>query len=57
MINQHLCYRIILEPPEKTMKITIKQVKLLHTVIFWILSICLLYSLFSGISGQITGWT
>lgn len=39
------------------MKITFKQIKLLHTVIFWILSICVLYSLFSGISGQITLWT
>jgi len=39
------------------MKITFKQIKLLHTVIFWVLSVCVLYSLFSGISGHITVWT
>lgn len=39
------------------MKITFKQIKLLHTVIFWVLSLCVLYSLFSGISGHITAWT
>lgn len=39
------------------MKITFHQIKFVHTVIFWILSGCVLYSLFSGISGQITVWT
>lgn len=39
------------------MKITIFQIKLVHTLIFWILSICVLFSLFSGISGHITTWT
>jgi hypothetical protein len=39
------------------MKITIAQIKFVHTIIFWILSICVLYTLFSGISGQITSWT
>lgn len=38
-------------------KITIFQVKLVHTVIFWILSACVLYSLYSGAHGPITNWT
>ncbi len=39
------------------MKITIAQIKFVHTLIFWILSLCVLYSLFSGISDRITSWT
>jgi hypothetical protein len=39
------------------MKITIAQIKFVHTLIFWILSLCVLYSLLSGISGHITSWT
>lgn len=39
------------------MKITFRQIKLLHTVVFWVLSLCVLYSLFSGISGHINVWT
>jgi hypothetical protein len=39
------------------MKITILQIKIVHTLIFWILSLCVLYSLASGISGYITPWT
>jgi hypothetical protein len=38
-------------------KITIFQIKLVHTVIFWILSLCVLYALFSGIADRITTWT
>jgi hypothetical protein len=38
-------------------KITILQIKLVHTVIFWILSACVLYALFSGVMGSITTWT
>lgn len=38
-------------------KITIFQVKLVHTVIFWILSGCVLYSLYSGARGPVTTWT
>ena len=38
-------------------KVTIFQIKLLHTVIFWVLSLCVLYALFSGVAGRITGWT
>jgi hypothetical protein len=39
------------------MKITIFQIKLVHTVIFWILSLCVVYTLFSGIANRITTWT
>jgi hypothetical protein len=39
------------------MKITILQIKFVHTLIFWILSLCVLYSLTSGVSGNITPWT
>jgi len=38
-------------------KITIFQIKLTHTVIFWILAFCVAYALFSGIAGRITTWT
>ena len=39
------------------MKITIIQIKLIHTVIFWILSLCVLYALVSGLADRITAWT
>ena len=39
------------------MKITLFQIKLVHTVIFWILSLCTVYSLYSGLAGRITTWT
>jgi hypothetical protein len=38
-------------------KITIFGIKLVHTIIFWILSGCTVYSLFSGVTGRITTWT
>jgi hypothetical protein len=38
-------------------KITIFQIKLVHTVIFWILSLCVVYALFSGIANRMTTWT
>jgi hypothetical protein len=38
-------------------KITIFQIKLVHTLIFWILSLCVIYALFSGIANRITTWT
>jgi hypothetical protein len=37
--------------------VTILQIKLLHTVIFWILSACVGYSLYCGIVGRIGVWT
>jgi len=36
---------------------TILQIKVVHTVIFWILSSCVVYALFSGIANRVTGWT
>jgi hypothetical protein len=38
-------------------RLTILHVKLVHTVIFWVLSACVLYALFSGIADRITTWT
>ena len=39
------------------MKLTIFHVKVIHTLIFWILSACVLYVLFSGIADRMTTWT
>ena len=39
------------------MKITILQIKLVHTLIFWVLSLCVVYALFSGVANRITVWT
>ena len=39
------------------MKTTIFQVKVVHTVVFWILSLCVVYTLFSGVADRITPWT
>ena len=39
------------------MRLTIFHVKLVHTVIFWLLSACVLYVLFSGVADHITMWT
>ena len=39
------------------MRITLFQVKLVHTVIFWILSLCVVYALVSGLADRITTWT
>ena len=39
------------------MKVTLFQIKLVHTLIFWILSLCVLYALYSGVAGRITVWT
>ena len=38
-------------------KVTILHVKLVHTLIFWLLSACVLYALFSGVADRITTWT
>jgi hypothetical protein len=38
-------------------RITIFQIKLVHTIIFWILSLCTVYALFSGIADRINVWT
>ncbi|HET8644295.1 MAG TPA: hypothetical protein VFO85_02325 [Vicinamibacteria bacterium] len=39
------------------MQITILHIKVVHTVIFWILSACVVYALFSGLADRITIWT
>ena len=39
------------------MKITIFQIKLFHTLVFWVLSLCVVYSLYSGIADRVTTWT
>ena len=38
-------------------RITIFQIKLVHTVIFWVLSFCVAYVLYSGVFDRITMWT
>jgi hypothetical protein len=38
-------------------RITIFQIKLVHTIIFWLLSLCVLYALYSGMADRITIWT
>jgi hypothetical protein len=38
-------------------QMTIHQIKLVHTVIFWVLSLCVLYALFSGVADSVTPWT
>lgn len=39
------------------MKITIFRIKLVHSVVFWILSLCTVYALYCGVTGRITVWT
>ena len=39
------------------MRVTIFQIKAVHTVIFVVLSACVLFALYSSVSGRITGWT
>ncbi|MCG6922847.1 MAG: hypothetical protein LJF15_17445 [Acidobacteria bacterium] len=39
------------------MTLTILHVKVIHTIIFWILSASVLYALYSGVADSITAWT
>ena len=39
------------------MRVTILQIKIAHTAIFWCLSLCVAYALFSGIADRVTIWT
>lgn len=39
------------------MRLTIFQIKLLHTVAFWVLSACVAFALYSGVTGDVTAWT
>jgi len=38
-------------------KVTILHVKVVHTLIFWLLSACVVYVLFSGLADRLTTWT
>jgi hypothetical protein len=42
---------------ERGVRFTIFQIKLVHTVVFWLLSACVVYALYSGVAGRITPWT
>ena len=42
---------------KRLLKVTIFQIKLVHTIIFWVLSACVAYALFSGVMDRITTWT
>ncbi|MEQ8762969.1 MAG: hypothetical protein RL885_03510 [Planctomycetota bacterium] len=39
------------------MRFSLFAIKLVHTIVFWLLSACVAYSLFSGFRGPITTWT
>lgn len=39
------------------MKLTILHIKVVHTVIFWVLSASVLFALYSGIADSVTAWT
>jgi len=38
-------------------RVTIFQIKLVHTLVFWLLSACVLYVLYSGVAGRVGLWT
>jgi hypothetical protein len=38
-------------------KVTLFHIKLVHTLIFWVLSFCVLYVLYCGVSGRVNAWT
>jgi hypothetical protein len=40
-----------------SVKVTLFQIKLVHTIIFWVLSACTIYALYSGLADRITTWT
>lgn len=39
------------------MRVTLFQIKVVHTAIFWILSLCVAYALFCGIADRVGPWT
>jgi hypothetical protein len=51
------CGSTSLRDESRTVKVTILQIKLVHTTIFWILSSSVLYALYSGVADRITRWT
>jgi hypothetical protein len=38
-------------------RVTIFQIKLVHTLVFWVLSACTVYALYCGVAGRITAFT
>jgi hypothetical protein len=38
-------------------EVAVLRIKLVHTVIFWFLSGCVVYALFSGVTGRLMAWT
>ncbi|MGD0248811.1 MAG: hypothetical protein ABSB75_07135 [Candidatus Limnocylindrales bacterium] len=36
---------------------TVFLIKLVHSVVFWLLTLCLVYMVYSGLTDQITFWT
>ena len=40
-----------------SLRVTILQIKVAHTAIFWVLSLCVVYALFSGVADRVTIWT
>jgi hypothetical protein len=45
------------KPEKRLPRVTLFQIKLVHTIIFWVLSSCVVYALFSGVMDRITTWT
>src|SRR5262245_6856823 len=41
----------------RVLKGSLLQIKVVHTIVFWVLSACVLYALFSGLAGRVPGWT
>lgn len=39
------------------MRITVFRIKVVHTLIFWLLSACVMYVLYSGVAGRVTTLT
>jgi hypothetical protein len=38
-------------------KVTLLQIKIVHTAVFWLLSLCVAYALYCGIANRIGVWT
>ena len=49
--------RVLGRPEGVTVKVTINQIKVVHTIIFWILSACVVVALYSGGTGRLSTWT
>jgi hypothetical protein len=38
-------------------KVTLHGIRLVHTVVFWVLSLCVVHALYGGVTGRITAGT